>query len=122
MSDTATGRRGTTLVLEYELDASPETVWRALSLPAFRERWLPARDLTGAEPVAAVPGREVSYKMRDDEPPFLDSLVTFRIRPAQDGGTVLRIVHGLTDARLNPPARQTPPLANDNGGWLMRAA
>ena len=27
------------LVLEYDLDAPPEKVWRALSIPAFRERF-----------------------------------------------------------------------------------
>lgn len=54
--------------------------------------------------------------MRDDEPPFLESLVTFQIRPNADGGTILRIVHGLEDERLGPPA------ANSNQPWLMRAA
>jgi uncharacterized protein YndB with AHSA1/START domain len=29
------------IALEYQLDAAPEKVWRAIALPAFRERWLP---------------------------------------------------------------------------------
>ena len=43
------------LVFEYELDAPPEKVWRAISIPAFREKWLPNRDLADAEPVASAP-------------------------------------------------------------------
>lgn len=107
------------LVLEYELDAPPEKVWRAISTPAFRERWLPSRDLTDAEPVSSAPGAEIGYRMRDDEPPFLDSIVTFQIQPNGDGGTILRVIHGLVDARLAQP----PPMAmNDNRPRLMCAA
>ncbi|WP_440495982.1 SRPBCC family protein, partial [Serratia sarumanii] len=29
------------LILEYSLDAPPEKVWRALSIPELREQWLP---------------------------------------------------------------------------------
>ena len=50
----------TTLVLDYELDAPPEKVWRALSIPALRDQWLPGGDLADAEPLAATPGA-VSY-------------------------------------------------------------
>ncbi|MGG2475251.1 SRPBCC family protein, partial [Rhizobium sp. BR5] len=27
--------------LEYDLDEPPQKVWRAISIPAFREHWLP---------------------------------------------------------------------------------
>ena len=57
--------------------------------------------------------------MRDDEPPFLESMVTFRIRPRAHAGTLLRIVHWLTDARLQPDLGR---FANSNGPSLMRAA
>ncbi len=107
------------LVLEYELDAPPEKVWRAISIAAFRERWLPKGDLAEAEPVSSAPGKEVRYRMRDSEPPFLESLVTFQLDPKADGGTTLRIIHRLADARL---ARRPPRAANGNRAPLMRAA
>ena len=107
------------LVLEYELDAPPEKVWRAVSIAAFRERWLPKGDLAEAEPVSSAPGKEIRYRMRDSEPPFLESLVTFQVDPSVDGGTTLRIIHRLADARL---ARQPPRAANGNRPPLMRAA
>ena len=107
------------LVLEYELDAPPEKVWRAVSIAAFREQWLPKGDLAEAEPVSSAPGKEIRYRMRDSEPPFLESLVTFQLDPKVDGGTRLRIIHRLADARL---ARQPPRAANGNRPPLMRAA
>ena len=56
MSETGTGRPDPGLVLEYQLDAPPEKVWRAISTPELRERWLPSRDLAADEPVSTVPG------------------------------------------------------------------
>lgn len=107
------------LVFEYELDAPVEKVWRALSISAFREKWLPGAGLANAEPLSSEPREEISYRMRDDEPPFLESVVTFQVSPNADGGTRLRIIHGLFDARL---ARNLPKAANSNSPCLMRAA
>lgn len=98
------------LVLEYDLDAPPAKVWRAISIPAFREQWLPAAALADPDAVAVTPGEEIRYRMRDAAPPFRESHVTFGIASNADGGTRLRIVHRL--ARV----------ANDNGQILMRAA
>ena len=107
------------LVFDYELDAPPEKVWRALSIAAFREKWLPKAALADAEPVRSVPGKEIGYRMRDDEPPFLHSIVTFQLRSNADGGTHLTIIHRLADRR----SRQVlPRAANNNGRCLMRAA
>lgn len=108
------------LVLEYELDAPPEKVWRAISTASFREKWLPKGDLAEGEPVSSAPGEEIRYRMREDEPPFLESVVTFQIEPAAGGGTRLRIIHVLADARL--VRRQPPRAANSNRACLMRAA
>lgn len=108
------------LVLEYELDAPPEKVWRAISTDELREQWLPKGDLAEAEPVSSTPGEEVRYRMREDEPPYLESIVTFQIEPVPGGGTRLRIIHGLADARLL--LRQPPRAANSNRACLMRAA
>ena len=102
------------LVLDFELAAPPEKVWRALSIPAFREQWLSGEDLADPEPVSSAPGAEISYRMRDDEPSRIASVVTFRITLNLDGGTNLRIVHG--------PVQRAPAAANDNRQGLMLAA
>jgi len=107
------------LVLDFDLDAPPEKVWRALSIAELREKWLPKAALADAEPVGSVSGEEVRYRMRDDEPPFLESVVTFQLSPNADGGTHLKIIHRLADARLQ---LQLPRAANSNGRCLMRAA
>jgi uncharacterized protein YndB with AHSA1/START domain len=119
MSETGTGRTPDGIVLEFQLDAPPEKVWRAISTPRLRERWLPARDLAAADPVSPAPGEALRYRMRDPAPPFLESIVTFEVRPGEAGGTRLRIVHDLVDARLR---RATAPAANANRSPLMRAA
>ena len=120
MNHREAGEEAKDLVLEYELDAPPERVWRAISIAAFREKWLPKRDLADAEPVSSAPGEEVRYRMRDDEPPFLESIVTFQIEPKAGGGTTLRIIHALADARLM--RQRAPRAANGNRSCLMRAA
>ncbi len=104
------------LRFDYELDAPPQKVWRALSIAEFRDNWLPATALAQSEAVTVTPGEEVSYRMRESEPPYLESTITFRIAPDGQGGTVLRIVHELDRARPEPVA------ANGNRTTLMRAA
>ena len=117
MSSAETEEATDELVLEYDFDDPPENVWRAVSVPALRERWLPKELLADAEPVSSAPGAEICYRMRDDEPPFLASTVTFEVSPRSGGGTRLRIVHRLADARLD----RRPQAANGNRP-LMRAA
>jgi len=119
MSDTETEKQAADLVFEYELDAPPERVWRAISIPGFRDKWLPQEDLADADPVPTAPGEEIRYAIRDGEPPFLESTVTFQISPGADGGSILRVVHGLTDKRLVP---RTVQAANNNGPLMMLAA
>ena len=107
------------LVLDYHLDAPPQKVWRAVSVPELREAWLPGADLADEKPVATEPGKEISYAIREDEPPFLESTVTFQVRPKEDGGTNLRVIHRLAGARL---VQHPLPAANNNDPPLMRAA
>jgi uncharacterized protein YndB with AHSA1/START domain len=116
MSETEADTTTKDLVFEYELDAPPEKVWRAISIPAFRDKWLPNEALVDADPISSAPGEEVRYRMREDEPPFLESVVTFQVRPNADGSTRLRIIHELIGAQRMPRA------ANSNGPCLMRAA
>jgi uncharacterized protein YndB with AHSA1/START domain len=113
MSESDTQDRAKQLVFEYQLDAPPEKVWRALSIPAFRERWLPAQ----VEALSSVPGEELRYRLREEEPPVLESVVTFQLAP-NEGGTKLRIIHSLSDARLSQP----PAPANSNQPLMLRAA
>ena len=120
MSDTTSDPREETedraeIALEVELDAKPEKVWRAIAVPAFRERWLPEADLAEPEPIASVPGVEVRYRMREEAAPFPDSTVTFRIEPGPQGGALLRIIH-----RIEGDARRTS--ANDNLRVMRMAA
>lgn len=103
---------------DVELAEPPQKVWRALSIAAFRDRWLPPENLASPEPVSSLSGRELSYRMREPQPPFRESVVTFRIAPNEAGGTRLTILHELTDARATLQARRP---ANANAP-SMRAA
>lgn len=106
------------LEFEADLDASPQAVWRAVTDPALRERWLPDHVLADPEPVGETPGSRISYRMRDNEPPRFESLATFEITPNGTGGTRLAIRHRLTDVR----AKTAPEPANGNDTVMMRAA
>ncbi|UXB23052.1 polyketide cyclase [Stenotrophomonas maltophilia] len=105
------------LVMEQWLPAPPERVWRALLDPALRERWLPAADLADPQPYLCEEGRELGFRLRDAQPPHLHSLVCFRLRADEGGGTVLTIVHRLTDRRS-----LIRPASNDEHRTVMRAA
>lgn len=119
MTDRQEEPREKGIELEYELDAAPQKVWRAISIPDFRENWLPSEALADSEPASCKPGKEISYRMRESEPPFLESIVTFRIVPGVSGGTYLRVIHELNDARLK---RTVAVAANSNWATMMRAA
>ena len=73
VSNARNGDHTKTIVLEYELDEPPQKVWRAVSCPELREAWLPKEALAQPEATHLVPGQEVRYRMRDSEPPFLES-------------------------------------------------
>jgi hypothetical protein len=98
------------LVFEYDVDAPPEKVKRALTVTEFRERWLPGAKLT---PLLASDGDTIHCTLRETEPPFLESVASFEILPREGGGARIRIVHRLA---------QAPPAANRNRPPLMRAA
>lgn len=119
MNEGKAGMQDSDINLEFDLGDPPQKVWRAVTVPELRERWLPNEALAAPHAVAVTPGREVRYLLRDDAPPFLESTVTFTILPNATGGTRLRIVHELTDAR---PDRMAKAAANGNGPPLMRAA
>jgi uncharacterized protein YndB with AHSA1/START domain len=56
--------------------------------------------------------------MRDNDPPFLESVVTFQISPNASGGTSFRVIHELADTTVNRMAMA----ANSNSTPVMRAA
>lgn len=117
MSDAGTtDGRDDALMLEFEFDAPPAKVWRAVTIPELRERWLPDRDLAGAEPESTIPGEEVRYRLREPVPPHRESQVIFTIEPNADGGTIIRIVQ-----RACSVATKLPQPANSNR-CAMRAA
>jgi len=109
MNPTAPEDPSQDIVLEYELEAPPEKVWRAISIPEFREQWLPGQALASPEPVDATPAEELRLRLRENEPPFLESLVTFQLQPTGDGRTVLRIIHALEDVRGGIAANDAAP-------------
>ncbi|MGG6898075.1 SRPBCC family protein [Rhizobium sp. BR 315] len=119
MNDLNIPARKNGIELEYDLEEPPQKVWRAVSTPELRENWLPKEALADPEAISITPGEEICYRLRDDAPPFLESTVTFRIAPNANGGTSLRIIHELDDARLR---RAEKAAANNNGFCVMRAA
>ena len=86
------------LEFEADLEAPPETVWRALEQPDLREAWLAPQSVPESqggpidcEVIEADPPHHlrVAWRSRDGA---LDSEVSFRVTPT-DGGSRLRIVH-----------------------------
>jgi len=106
------------IVLEYQLDAPPEKVWRAISVPGLRHVWLPDAALADPEPTVLASGEAIRYRMREDAPPFLESAVTFRITLNDSGGTCLRVIHELAA----PGVKQIDKPANGNVPPMLRAA
>lgn len=108
MSEPANEKAGE-FTLETDLEASPETVWRALSEPALREAWLGG---TG-EVVEVLPPEQLTLRCDEDAP---SGLVTFTVRPAEKGGAHLTIVHRREAEVISLEARRTSALA-----WKMAA-
>ncbi|MCG8490903.1 MAG: hypothetical protein MI743_04750 [Sneathiellales bacterium] len=102
----------------YKLAASPEKIWKALNIPEFRRRWWP--DGEGAEKEETETSElSVRYRMKEKEPPFLESVVTFKIVPEDGQTTTLEIIHQLEDSIV---IQLDDRVANDNSGPLMLAA
>jgi uncharacterized protein YndB with AHSA1/START domain len=78
------------LVFECELDAPPARVWRALAEPEIRGAWLGEPDAGPSEVRRADPGErlDLAWPTREGE-----SLISFRIDPAEGGGSHLTITH-----------------------------
>ncbi|HTX49048.1 MAG TPA: hypothetical protein VME40_06615 [Caulobacteraceae bacterium] len=106
------------LVFEAELEAPPAKVWRALAEPEIRREWLGEAETGPAEVRRADPGErlDLAWPTREGE-----SLISFRVGPAEDGGSRLTIVHQAPRPavlRLKPRARATMAAAPR---WRMAA-
>jgi uncharacterized protein YndB with AHSA1/START domain len=106
------------VVIECALDAPPEKVWRALTIPEYLAHWLkPPREVDLAV-VTAEENRSLTYRWREAGQGTVlgieDSLVTFELTPTDDGGTWFKLTHA---------PLVVPVAANSNeAGPLMLAA
>ena len=103
------------VTVECALDAAPEKVWRALSIPAYRDAWLLPdgnAERFSAEVVEAVPPHRLRLSWREGD--AAGELVTFTLEATPDGGTWLRLVHDRV-------AIQVPIPANANTAMLRAA-
>ena len=106
------------LVFECALDAPPEKVWRALTVPEYLERWLKPEQEIDLAVVTSEENKSLTYRWREAGQGTIasmeDSLVTFELTPTSDGGTWFRLTHA-------PMA--VPVAANSNrAGPVMLAA
>jgi len=85
------------LVFECSLDAPPEKVWRALTIPGYLSRWLKPADDFELAVVTAEENKSLTYRWREAGQGALtdaeDSLVTFELTPNDDGGTWFKLTH-----------------------------
>lgn len=122
--------RDDAVVVECDLEAPLEKVWRALSEPDLVERWL-GPDEAGIE-IGEIhevePGRELTYGWRDRDG-GRHSLVTFTLTEVEDG-VRLRIVQepvaapALICSAVRRPAclRARRPAARCGRGMCLRIA
>ncbi|MCA9646609.1 MAG: SRPBCC domain-containing protein [Polyangiaceae bacterium] len=104
-----------TIEVDYFIDAPPPRVWRALTDPKLLAAWLMENDIRAevghrftfrAKPMPGWDGVVQCEVLEVDEPHLLryswrggseehrlDTIVTWRLRPAEDGGTRLRLEH-----------------------------
>lgn len=116
--------RSDEVVVEYDMDASPEKLWRALTDEELAADWLGARpegenreEGPSYRIVEAEAFNRVRYVWRDPDFPDAPPTVTVELEPLSSGHTRLRLTHG--DAAAGVRRR---PSANDNRPLLTSAA
>lgn len=109
------------IVVECELEAAPEKVWRALTVPELVATWLdvPALENGAFEEdgpayriIEALPYSRVRYAWSDAATTERESFVTFDLTPNGDGGTSFRLTHSVDMVRtmMAPANSNSPPL------------
>ena len=98
-----------TVVVETDIEAPPERVWRALSEPDLTGAWLAPGEMSarpGDRFTLDDDGHRIDCEVLEAEPPRhlrlgwresdggIASEVTFTITPTRAGGARLRVVHG----------------------------
>ncbi len=109
---------------EFDLDGPADKVWRALSEPALRERWLGANDNgVDCEVLEVQPDRLLRLGWRETSPEGarIASTVTFVLGPNAEGGVRLRIIHDGFVTEAVQPARLTSEVS-ETGSWRMQWA
>lgn len=84
------------VIFETELDAPPEKVWRALTIPEYLERWLDLPFATEISVVHADEPHSVTYRWREQGNNLSaseESVVTFEVTPLENGGSHFRLTH-----------------------------
>ncbi len=78
------------LVFETVLDAPPEKIWRALTIPEFRDRWLQPPSGVSVQLVSVSVNSLLTYSWNEGEE---ESLVTIELTPRGNGSTGFRLTH-----------------------------
>lgn len=118
--------RSDAIVVECELEAEPEKVWRALTVPELVSAWLdvPAADQANVDTtgpayriVEALPFSRVRYAWNDASTSEPETFVTFDIEAQPGGGTWFRLTHSADIA-----GRREIAAANTNNPLMALAA
>ena len=107
------------VVVECEMEASPEKLWRALTEEAFLSDWLDASPSDeGVEGpsyrlIEAEPYSRVCYAWHDPDHPDAPPTVTIELERLPAGRTWFRLTHGPVASANHGVAANTnrPPLA-----------
>lgn len=95
------------VMVDCELDAAPEKVWRALTVPELAAQWLET-DRAGESAagersyalIEAEPCNRVRYAWRDETASEPDTVVTIDLSPAPDGRTRFRLTHSVAERAI----------------------
>lgn len=111
------------VVVECEMEASPEKLWRALTEEELASEWLGARPARedGEAPdgptyrvIEAEPYSRVRLNWHDPDCPDAPSAIIIELERMSSGNTWFRLVHGETVARarhITAANTSMPPLA-----------
>ncbi len=91
------------VMVDCELDAAPEKVWRALTVPQWLETDRTGENAAGERSyslIEAEPCNRVRYAWRDETASEPDTVVTIDLSPAPDGRTRFRLTHSVAERAI----------------------